>query len=87
MDDLLTGIIFLSFSVGAIGAALALIGMNSLEKTPFFGAIIGVIGLGVIAAGGLGGVYAMSGSNEIIESIKSVTPQQEAVPSNGATDK
>lgn len=35
MDDLLTGIIFLSFSVGAIGAALALIGMNSLEKRHF----------------------------------------------------
>ncbi len=87
MNDLLTGIIYLSFSVGAIGAALALIGMNILEKTPIFGAIIGVIGLGVMGAGGLGGTYAMSGSMQIIESIKSLTPQQEAVSNNGATNK
>jgi hypothetical protein len=87
MNDLLMGIIYFSFSVAAIGAAFAFIGMSSLEKKPIFGAIIGVIGLGVMGAGGLGGTYAMSGSIQLIESNKNVTPQQEAVPNNGATDK
>lgn len=87
MNDLLTGIIYLSFSVGAIGAAFVFIGMNSFQKTPVFGAIIGVIGLVVIGTGGVGGAYSISGSIQLFELINNLPHQQEEVPSNGATDK
>jgi uncharacterized membrane protein len=81
MNDLLTGIIYLSFCVGAIGAALALIGISFFEKTPVLGVLIAVIGLGVMGAGGIGGVNAMSGSIEISKAVQALS-QSDASATN-----